>query len=250
MRDAVDAFVGNGGRMARFAGNFFWQVRMESGGHVQVCYKTRAVDEDPVMGTADESLATTCWEAPEVGWPGARTFGVNGSKGIYAGLGHCVGRGSGGFTVYRPHHWAFEGSFLGYGDVLGADSRIFGYEVDGLDHVIRDGLPWPLEGDGVPEDLEILATGLATTVEADFGHWSEDLYIGQDDARFLAWMLYREVTEETLERVSRGSGVIVTFRRGPGEVFTAASTEWVNGLRLADSQVERVTRNVLARFLG
>ena len=30
----------------------------------------------------------------------------NGARGVYAGLGTCVGRGTGGFTVYRPRHWA------------------------------------------------------------------------------------------------------------------------------------------------
>lgn len=39
MRDAVDGFVENGGKMARFAGNFMWQTWLEDQGRVQVCYK-------------------------------------------------------------------------------------------------------------------------------------------------------------------------------------------------------------------
>ena len=40
MRDAVDAYIDSGGHCARFAGNFFWQIRLEgSAGDVQVCYK-------------------------------------------------------------------------------------------------------------------------------------------------------------------------------------------------------------------
>jgi hypothetical protein len=42
--------------------------------------------------------------------------------------------------------------------------------------------------------------------------------------------------------------MIVSFSKGNGEVFTAATCEWVNGLRLGDVQVEQVTRNVLNRF--
>ena len=248
MRDAVDAWVDAGGRAARFAGNFFWQIRLEDGGRAQVCHKYAARAEDPAMGTADEACATTCWEAPEVGHPGARTFGVNGSRGVYAGFGRCVGRGPGGFVVYRPGHWAFEGAHLGYGDVLGAASRVFGYEVDGLDHVVRDGLPFPTGADGAPDGLEILAMGLASNVEADFGPWGEDLYIGDLDRAFLAEILYGDASPESLDRAGRGNGAIVTFARGRGEVFTAGCCEWVNGLRLRDPQIERVTRNVLRRF--
>ena len=32
MREAIDDWVERGGRVARFAGNFFWQVRIEDGG--------------------------------------------------------------------------------------------------------------------------------------------------------------------------------------------------------------------------
>src|SRR5690606_26628277 len=105
--------------------------RMGDGGTSQTCYKYIAHEEDPVRGTADERFLTSAWEVPEIGRPGAQTFGVNGTRGIYAGFGHCAPRGAGGFTIYRDRHWAFEGAHLTYGDLLGADSRIFGYEVDG-----------------------------------------------------------------------------------------------------------------------
>jgi hypothetical protein len=44
--------------------------------------------------------------------------------------------------------------------------------------------------------------------------------------------------------------MIVSFTRGRGEVFHAGSVEWVAGLLRRDVQVERVTRNVLNRFLS
>jgi hypothetical protein len=248
MRDAVDAFVDGGGRAARFAGNFLWQIRMADEGRTQVCYKYVAAEEDPVMGTDRERLVTNAWEVPAIGRPGASTFGVNATRGIYAGLGHCAGRGSGGFTIYRSDHWAFEGAYLGYGDLLGSQARIFGYEVDGLDHIVRDGLPYPTGGDGAPDGLTVLAMGLATNWEEDFGLWGEERFIADYDARFLARSLYGRLDEATLDRVKRGNGMIVHFARGKGEVFTAATCEWVNGLRLADMQVEKVTRNVLERF--
>ena len=248
MREAIDDWVKRGGRVARFAGNFFWQIRIEDGGRRQVCHKHLATSMDPVRGGDDRHLLTTAWEAPEVDWPGALTFGVNGARGVYAGLGNCVGRGSGGFTVYRPRHWAFEDAHLGYGDVLGARSRIFGYEVDGLEHVIRDGLPWATGEDGASREVTILGLGIATNAEADHGVWGEHLYIGSETLAWKALTLHGEITPETLERSERGCGVIVHWPRGRGEVFTAATCEWVMGLTRRDVQVERVTRNVLDRF--
>ena len=141
MRDAVDAYVERGGRVARFAGNFMWQTRLEDDGARQVCYKYRARAEDPAYRGGDVTRATNSWEAPEIGRPGAATFGLNATSGLYAGWGGCAPRGVRGFPIYRPEHWAFSGTGLYYGDMLGADSHIFGYEVDGLDHVIRNGLP-------------------------------------------------------------------------------------------------------------
>lgn len=248
MRDAVDAWVEAGGRAARFAGNFMWQIRIEEEGRRQVCYKYGAPQTDPVMGTEQQHLLTGCWEIPEIRRPGALTFGVNALRGIYAGLGICAGRGSGGFTIYRPEHWVFEGAQVGYGDVLGAGSRIFGYEVDGLDYVIRDGLPYPAGADADLADLEILALGLATNFEADHGIWGETLFIGDGDGRWKAKALYGEVTAETLDKVARGCGMMISWRKGKGEVFTAATCEWVMGLSRGDFQVEQVTRNVLERF--
>ena len=52
-----------------------------------------------------------------------------------------------------------------------------------------------------------------------------------------------------VERVKRGSGAIVNFRRGAGEVFHAGSCEWVAGLLRRDPMVERVTANILDRYL-
>ena len=169
-------------------------------------------------------------------------------RGVYAGLGNCVGRGAGGFAIYRPDHWAFEDSKAGYGDVLGAGSRIFGYEVDGLDYRFEDGLPYPACSDGAVPDIEILAMGLAANIEADHGVWGETLYIGAADAEFKARALFGEVTPETLDASSRGNGMIISWKRGRGEVFTAGTCEWVAGLIRGDAQVEQVTRNVLNRF--
>jgi len=246
MRDCVDAYVEAGGRVARFAGNFMWQTRLEDEGRRQVCYKYRAREEDPLRGG---ERITTSWEAPEVGRPGALTFGLNAIRGVYAGWGGCVAFGAGGFPLYRPDHWAFDGTGLGYGDLLGARSRVFAYEVDGLDYEIRAGLPYPSAAEAVPDGLEILALGLASNREVARGVDAAELFLGDEDCAFRAELLHGEINPETLALAGRGSGMIVNFRRGKGEVFHAGSVEWVAGLLRRDPQVERVTRNVLERYL-
>lgn len=249
MRDAIDDYVEAGGRVARFAGNFLWQIRLDDDGRTQICHKQLAREEDPCFLGADRHLTTTCWEAPEVGRPGHATFGLDASRGIYAGWGGLAARGAGGFTLYRPEHWAFSGCGLGYGDLLGAQGRVFGYEVDGLAYRIEDGLPCPLSQPSLPEDLEILALGLARLREDAPAPQARPLFVGDDDARFIAETLYGASDADSLARANRGSGMIVSFSKGKGEVFHAGSTEWVAGLLRRDAAVEQVTRNVLNRFL-
>jgi hypothetical protein len=245
MRDSIDAYVENGGRVARFAGNFMWQTRLEGEGRRQVCYKSLATTEDPMR---DTPRITTSWELPKIGRPGALTFGLNAIRGVYAGWGGCVAFGATGFPIYRPEHWAFDGTGLGYGDVLGAQSRIFAYEVDGLDYVIRGGLPYPSGSEQVPDDIQILALGLASNVEVARAIDRKSLFLGTDDCKLHAEILYGEATPETIALAGRGSGMIVSFHQGKGEVFHAGSVEWVAGLLRRDPQVEQVTRNVLTRF--
>jgi hypothetical protein len=186
---------------------------------------------------------TTVWDALAVRRPGTSTMGLSGAHGIYAQWSGCVARGSGGFTVYRPGHWAFAGTGLGYGDVLGADAKVFGYEVDGVEYEIRRGLPYPVDAEGV----EILALSPATMLETSD---DPEPFIGLDDATEVAFDLYGEVTPETIDRVSRGAGMIAHYKRGAGEVLNAASCNWIAGLIAGDTLVERVTRNALDRFAG
>ncbi|MER8371008.1 N,N-dimethylformamidase beta subunit family domain-containing protein, partial [Mesorhizobium sp. M1378] len=250
MRDAVDAFVDQGGQVARFAGNFMWQTRLEDEGRRQVCYKYRARAEDPVYRSGDVRRATNSWEAPEIGRPGCKTFGLNASNGVYAGWSGFAPRGVRGFPIYRPDHWAFAKTGLFYGDLLGAESHIYGYEVDGLDYEIRNGLPYPSPASGAPDRLEILAVGMATLVEENADLASENQFFSDEDGRFIAETLFGEASDANLEKVKRGNGMIVNFKRGKGEVFHAGSSEWVAGLLRRDAMVEHVTCNVLNHYLG
>ena len=249
MRDAVDHYVERGGQVARFAGNFMWQTRLERGGKTQTCYKYRARAEDPVYRSADPCRSTGSWEAAEIGRPGASTFGLNATNGLYAGWGGCAPRGVRGFPLYRPEHWAFAGTGLSYGDLLGAEGHAFGYEVDGLDYIIRGGLPEPTPTSGAPEGLQILALGLSSLKEEPRGVPLDDRFLSDDDAKFVAEILVGDTSDAAVDRVKRGAGMIVHFTRGRGEVFHAGSCEWVAALMRRDPMIEHVTRNVIERYL-
>lgn len=247
MRDHLDAWVERGGQLARFAGNFFWQTRLSPDLATQTCYKSRALAEDPLAAT---DRITSYWDNPRTRRPAVASLGLTGSMGVYAGWSRCAAHGAGGFTLYRPDHWSMAGTGLGYGDVLGAASKVFGYEVDGIDHEIRKGLPFPAEGTGLDGALTIIALSPATTLAHHTDTHDMDCFIGTLDAEDLAQTVYGAVTPETLGLASRGNGCMADYRRGRGAVFNAGSCEWVAGLIARERPVEVVTRNVLLGSWG
>lgn len=44
--------------------------------------------------------------------------------------------------------------------------------------------------------------------------------------------------------------MVVHFHKGQGQVFTAATCEWVRGLMVADTYTVAITQNVLNAFLA
>ena len=242
MRDHLDAWVDKGGELARFGGNFFWQTRLSDDLLTQTCYKTTAEAADPM---ADTNRLTSYWDHPQAARPAVASLGLTGAMGVYAGWSRCAAHGSGGFTVYRPNHWSLKDTGLGYGDVLGAASKIFAYEVDGIDYTMTHGLPYPAENTGLQGDLTIVGLSPATTLSHSTGPHDADRFIGTLDAEEVAQVIYGEITPETLDRASHGNGCMAEYRRGRGAVFNAASCEWVAGLIARERPVEQVTRNVL-----
>ena len=72
----------------------------------------------------------------------------------------CTRLAADGAEVLTPEHWAFAGTGIYYGDLIGADSHVYGYEVDGLDFEIRGGeLQAPTLGpkQHIPEDRQAAA---------------------------------------------------------------------------------------------
>ena len=239
MRDHLDDWLDRGGELARFGGNFFWQTRLSDDLLTQTCFKSRAEAEDP-----HPARLTSYWDHPQVARPAVATLGLTGSAGVYAGWSRCAAHGTGGFLIWRPEHWALRGTGLGYGDVLGAASRIFGYEVDGIDFTFHQGLPEPVDP-GLKGPLTIVGLSPATTLSHSTGPQDADSFIGTADAEEVALHVYGEITPETVARASRGNGCMAEYRRGRGAVFNAASCEWVAGLIARERPVEQVTRNIL-----
>ncbi|UUW90851.1 N,N-dimethylformamidase beta subunit family domain-containing protein [Pimelobacter simplex] len=244
MRDVVDRFVDGGGGLARFAGNYVWQVRLDDEQR-QTCYKDPRLD--PMMAT-DPTRVTTTWDAPFIDRPGTATMGLTGLGGAYARYGATTPRSSGGYTVYRPEHWALAGTDLYYGDVFGAAPVcVAAFEVDGVDYTFRHGLPYATGTDGAPEDLTIVALTPAVLGETD--RWDGEVPIGAPLAE-MHDLLGAVWGDDVPERFASGygAGMVATFRRGAGEVFNAGTTEWVSGLIHHDPFTEQITHNVLRRF--
>ena len=246
MRDRIDAFVDRGGGLARFGGNYLWQVRLSDDGHTQYCYRTPQADPE---SDANPRRTTTVWDYKPIGRPGAQTMGLTGMGGTYNRYGVAVPRSSGGFTVYRPEHWAFEGTDLYYGDLLGGvPVNLATFELDAVEYVIRRGLPYPTFEDGEPETLEILALAPAVRGEEDRFGGRVPLNGPLREALATAEALGDTLPAHHRELEGRGAGMIATFTRGKGEVFNGGSTEWPRALELRDPFVVKIARNVLDRF--
>ncbi len=244
-RDALEAFVDHGGRLAIFSGNTaFWKVRWEEGGRTLVCHKWKGEMAESV----EPARATHLWSHPMFARPEAQITGLSFIYGGYHRLGLCAARGAGGYTVYRPEHWALEGADLYWGDVFGDQAPLLGYENDGCPIAFgADGRPAPAAGLGVPPDLEIIALAPAAFAEAPSPYRP---LIPPEQLDVVAKIAFGDDSPETQARVLRGHAVMASFRRGAGEVFNAGTTEWAHGLAAGDPFVERITRNVLDRFLA
>ncbi|MEX2274265.1 MAG: N,N-dimethylformamidase beta subunit family domain-containing protein [Actinomycetota bacterium] len=245
MRDTVEDFVSGGGNAAFFTGNTcFWQVRFDDERREMTCYKYRA-DDDPVAGTDEERLLSGVWSDRRIGRPEFDLTGLSFTRGGYSRYGLGVPRASGGFTTWRPDHWALEGTDLRYGDAIGIPDTIAAYELDGCEIELRDGLPVPTHADGAPQGLEILATAPARL-------WAQD----EQPSRYahepgelenVAMALFGDDWREHVHRVTNNHAAISTFTR-TGTVFTAGCTDWACGIEGRDQVVEQITRNVLDRL--
>jgi len=246
MRDTVEAFVAGGGNAAFLSGNTsLWQVRIEGDDRdVMVGYKGYWKD-DPLLGTDREAEVTTLWSDVLLARPENLMTGVSFTRGGYHRIGRNVAAGLGGYTVHRPGHWIFDGTGLGYGDVLGAGATVVGYECDGCTFTYRDGLPYPTGEDGTPSTFEILGT-------CPTQHFTRETAPrppkpGEpSELEYLASRVFGTRDPEAMERIRHGHAVLGAYtNRAGATVVTSGSTDWAHGLAARDPQIEQITRNVL-----
>ena len=249
MRDTVEGFVAAGGNAAFLSGNTsLWQVRMEGGDRdVMVGYKGFFRD-DPVLGTDREMEATTFWSDVVVGRPENQMTGVSFTRGGYHRIGRNVKAGLGRYTIHRAGHWLFDGTGLGYGDVLGAAATIVGYECDGCAFTVRDGLPYPTGEDGTPATFEILGT-------CPTQHFTRETAPRPpkpglpSELEYIASRIFGTRDPSAVERIRHGHAVLGAWTNDAGAtVVTSGSTDWAHGLAGRDPQVEQITRNILMRL--
>lgn len=249
MRDTVEAHVARGGNALFLSGNTsFWQVRFEESGATMVSYKGTARGADPVT---DRRLLTSCWSDPQIGRPETRMTGLTFTRGGYHRIAGGVPRGAGGYTMWRPHHWLFEGTGLHYGDVLGAEHVAVGYECDGCAMTLVDGLPVPTGEDGCPAGFEILASAPARIWSVD-EHGNEypaalAAMRGPGELQLMAMCLFGDASPDSVRRIAHGNAVLGSYRAG-GTVVSVGSTDWVFGLAGGDPLIDRVTRNAIDRL--
>lgn len=228
MRDSLEGFVARGGNAAFFGGNVAcWQVRAEEEGHALVCYK-EYFEEDPLYKPKGPNpLLSTLWSHHLLDRPENRMTGVGV---LHGGFHKSHGQymdGSGAFTAHRPDHWVFAGTGIKAGADFGGKHSVVGYECDGCEFELKEGLPQPTGRDGTPKNFQILATAPAK--------WGPEAT--------LLWY-------DRWPKDQQGAACLGLYTKaGGGTVFTAGTTDWSHGLQgKPDPVVDRVTRNVLDRL--
>lgn len=256
-RDAIERHVEGGGNLATFSGNtMFWQVRLEPGTHgtSMVCHKYRAQLDDPVVGGSDEGSMTGMWADPIVARPEWTLLGGGSAFGLYHRFGNATAQGVGGFVVARGDHWLFAGTGLRYGDVLGRDDGIVGYETLGCPIAFdAHNLPIPARPADLmplPDTCEIVAVTLSSNLGVGDYPKSIAALSDQGDLEFIAERIFGGNDDTALARARFGNAIMLAcqpFGIGAGEVVTVGTTDWVFGLA-HDRNVAQVTANVLDRL--
>ena len=177
--------------------------------------------------------------------------GVSFSRGGYHRIGKRATNGAGGYTIHRADHWLFDGTGIGYGDVLGAEAVTVGYECDGCAFTYVDGLPVPTHEDGTPEYVRDPRHRPRRPLHprrrppARRPRTSR----ARSSSSPPACSATAPPSRSSGSRPATPCSAPTPHRRG-GIVVTSGSTDWAHGLAGRDAQVEQITRNLLDRLSG
>jgi hypothetical protein len=147
-----------------------------------------------------------------------------------------------------------EGTDLRYGDVLGAEHTVVGYECDGCALALQDGVPVPTHEDGCPQGFEIVATAPAHLWSKGPDH--DEYPPGLTELREIgelqetAAILFGDTSPAGTDRITNGHAVLGSYARDGAVVVTTGCTDWTFGLAGGDATVERITHNILGRLGG
>lgn len=226
MRDQLDSHLDAGNHAAIFSGNTMW-------------WRTQRVTDDygqalgKLIGNRQTGTETANWFEFD---PEARTIGVSFFKGGFVNQNTQPGLINQPYVVYRPNHWAFNGTGLGLTSQFGADDQIHRYESDGIDFTFVGGLPEPTGGDGAPTNTTILAV-------ADLPGWDSP-----SDT-------FGVVPNISLTGTGGPNAAITTFTRPSGGiVFNAGTTDFYQslpsctGAAAVQKEVCKITSNVISHL--
>ena len=212
MRQRVKAYVAGGGRFMNLSGNtMWWQVRFEDNGRTMVGYKNWREDPDK----SRHGSTTVNWNYPIFD----TSFLVTG---LHWPFGGYPGGNGNGYYVANADHWIFSGTGLAEDELFGRgptrDTSIHDKESDGLAfNCAPDGstILGPIVGPGTPGNFTILGV---TPVHSE-------------------------------ARALDGAAMMGLYTTpGGGAVFSAGTTGWILGLD--QPEVDRITRNIIDRFLS
>jgi hypothetical protein len=208
-RRNVETFISRGGNVAFFCGNTCWG---------QVVVGQGLTDDPPRPTYTLDSIGQ---------WPADRPENHLTGVGYLRGGGWWDGRREEvPYRVHRTSHWAFEGTRLADGDVIGAGTHLVGYEVDGAEFSWQGGSPTPTRNDVTPNSFVILGVGELTPGQGQPGRDSWYLDPGVPGVHAACMGCYTD----------------------GGTVFNVAVTDWARVLAAGDANVNRITRNVLSNL--
>ena len=183
-------------------------------GDAMVCHKYTAHETDPVVGTGagddERRCGATRWSAA----PRRRSSAPARPTACTAASARRRRAGSGAFTVYRNDHWLLAGTGLRYGDLLGADDGVVGYETVGCRLALRRPPAarcrrWRRHA----PDVEVVAFTPSSNLAMGEYPASIAALDDQGDLEFIATRLYGRVDDETAcARVRHGNAVMLTCR--------------------------------------